>query len=106
MSKCSNFGHTYDVIAHDENYTMERCIECGHKERFCRHDNREKYAKEHSIDTIQAWDKQFAEIYPETVKRLKESKRKSDQEGQEAQQKMEEAKYEIKRMSMTSKFVH
>jgi len=105
-AKCREFSHTFEVIKQDENYTFEECSECGEKKRFSKHDARNEYAIEHSIDTLQLWDKRFVRIYPDSVKRINEEKKKMEIEKQTVDEKLEMAGWQAKRGSMTSRFVH
>ena len=68
MSKCNEFGHQYETREEDENYTYEICTDCGHKERYCKHDGKLKYIEDHRRDFIQPGSKGFKELYPESVK--------------------------------------
>ena len=104
--KCDHCGHQWDVKWQDDNYTYEQCYECGDKKRFSKHDDRLGYAEEHSADMVQTWDKRFGILYPESMKELDKVKRKEKIEKDEVDAKLEEAAWEIKRSTLSSKFVH
>ncbi|MEK7578740.1 MAG: hypothetical protein AAB456_03440 [Patescibacteria group bacterium] len=104
--RCREVGHQWHTDHEDENYTYEECLECGARKRFCKHDNRNAYAQEHSIDMIQLWDERFALIYPDTLKRLAHEKKDLEKSEDEAGDKLDRAKHAVKKMYMSSKFVH
>lgn len=105
MTRCEHFGHMWDVVKQDEDYTYERCNECGKKERFCKHAYRDYYAKEHSTDMVQAWDERFKILYPDAAKRIEKEIKEAKAEEEKVAEGLERAKFELKQSSLTTKFV-